>query len=288
MISEAQSRGHLNPGADARVKRVSPPPDLIDAVVHFWVPQWDLPPGRTSRQMVLSYPLLNLVLQPDAPEGKVTLHGPRTTVSYRVLSGRGWAVGALLKPRAVPAVLAAADPVVTGVRALVDTWVALEAPELMSQVLSHMSADGPLWIESAVDVVIVWLRERLYASRTPERDARLANALLEFVAAIPSESTERREAELPRHVAAVARGLGTSTRTLERVALAYTGFTPAALIRRRRLQDAADRLRRDPRIDLAKLAIEAGYSDHAHLTRDFRHVLGFTPSAYRNGRDRPW
>jgi hypothetical protein len=35
--------------------------------------------------MVLSYPLLNLVLQPDAPEGKVTLHGPRTTVSYRAM-----------------------------------------------------------------------------------------------------------------------------------------------------------------------------------------------------------
>jgi len=88
-------------------------------------------------------------------------------------------------------------------------------------------------------------------------------------------------------VAEVAQELGTSTRTLERIALGYTGFTPAALIRRRRLQDAADRLRRDPTIDLARLATEVGYADHAHLTRDFRQVLGFTPSVYREDQHGP-
>ena len=69
----------------------------------------------------------------------------------------------------------------------------------------------------------------------------------------------------------------------ERVAGTHTGFTPAALIRRRRLQDAADRLRHDPGANLAGLAHELGYADHAHLTRDFRTVLGFTPTTYRLG-----
>ncbi|MBV9545848.1 MAG: AraC family transcriptional regulator [Chloroflexi bacterium] len=285
MAPEARSRGHLNPGTDARVSRLAPPPDLVDTVVHFWVPEWDLPAGRSSRQMVLSYPLLNLVLQPGAPEGDVTLHGPRTAVSYRVLSGRGWAIGVLLRPTAVPAMLGAARPVVTILRDLVDSWVALDAPELMSNVLSSMAGGGSCRTEAAVGAVAGWLRVRLRASGAANRDGRLANALLELLDAMPSDTTERRDAEPPRFVAEVARELGTSTRTLQRVALGYIGFTPAALIRRRRLQDAADRLRRDPTTDLARLALDVGYSDHAHLTRDFRQVLGFTPSAYRDGQN---
>jgi AraC-like DNA-binding protein len=287
MALEARSRGHLNPGADARVSRLAPPSDLVDAVVHFWVPEWDLPEGRSSRQMVLSYPLLNLVVQAGAPEGTVTLHGPRTAVSHRVLSGRGWAVGTLLRPTAVPSILVATCPQVTSIRSMVDSWAAVDAPGLVSDVLSSMADDGPGRIERAVEVVAAWLRERLMASGAPDRDARLASALLEAVEAIPSGNDARREAESPRHVAEVAWQLGTSTRTLERVALSYTGFTPAALIRRRRLQDAADRLRRDPTIDLARLATEVGYADHAHLTRDFRQVLGFTPSVYREGQTGP-
>lgn len=37
----------------------------------------------------------------------------------------------------------------------------------------------------------------------------------------------------------------------------------------------------DPDTDLAAIAADLGYTDHAHLTRDFRQVLGFTPSEYR-------
>ena len=237
--------------------------------------------------MVLSYPLLNLVVQPGAPEGSVTLHGPRTAVSYRVLSGRGWAVGTLLRPTGVPAMLAATHPRVTSIRSLVNSWTAVDAPDLMSDVLSRMAEDRPRRIESAVEAVAAWLRERLLERGAPDHDARLANALLEIVDAAPSGTNPRRDAELPRRVAEVAQELGTSTRTLERIALGYTGFTPAALIRRRRLQDAADRLRRDPTIDLARLATEVGYADHAHLTRDFRQVLGFTPSVYREDQHGP-
>jgi hypothetical protein len=94
MTQPMKSRGHLNPGAT--VTRHAAPTDLSDAVAHFWVPEWHLPPGHTPRQIVLSYPVLNLVVQPGAPEGGVALYGPRTTVSYRVLSGQGWALGALV------------------------------------------------------------------------------------------------------------------------------------------------------------------------------------------------
>ncbi len=68
---------------------------------------------------------------------------------------------------------------------------------------------------------------------------------------------------------------------LQRLAQRYVGLPPAAMIRRRRLQEAAQRLRAEPETSLAALAAELGYTDHAHLANEFRAVLGFTPSAYR-------
>ena len=53
------------------------------------------------------------------------------------------------------------------------------------------------------------------------------------------------------------------------------------MIRRRRLQEAAQRLREQPDTELAALAAELGYADQAHLAGDFRTVLGLTPSGYR-------
>jgi AraC-like DNA-binding protein len=75
--------------------------------------------------------------------------------------------------------------------------------------------------------------------------------------------------------------LAVSVRTLQRLTHRHVGMSPGAMIRRRRLQDAAERVRSDPSADLAALAAESGYADHAHLTRDFRAVLGITPRSYR-------
>jgi transcriptional regulator GlxA family with amidase domain len=37
----------------------------------------------------------------------------------------------------------------------------------------------------------------------------------------------------------------------------------------------------DTRRSLAEIALDAGYSDQAHMTRDLRAVLGATPSLVR-------
>ncbi|MGN6331805.1 MAG: helix-turn-helix domain-containing protein [Motilibacteraceae bacterium] len=274
-----ESRGHLNPSALAPVARLAPPPDLADALVHVWIPEWDLPAGQVLTQAVLTYPVVNLVVQPGAPEGDVALHGPRTAVSHRDLSGRGWAVGALLRPAAVPALLAAV-PGGGDAAALVDASARLEQPRLLAEVAAAMRLDGPARHQHALGAVCAWLRERLADAGAPDADGLLANALLDVVA-----SSE--DGEPPRRVDEVAARLGVSVRTAQRLSLAHTGFTPTALLRRRRLQHAADRLRRDPTLDLAGLAHDTGYADHAHLTRDFRAVLGLTPSDFRAGAPVP-
>src|SRR5690242_5813131 len=82
-------RGVLYPTRLPTFARV-PAPESVGALVRwFWIPQWDIQPGRTSRQHLIAYPACNLVVQGDAVE----LAGPSTRSSYRDLAGKGWAVG---------------------------------------------------------------------------------------------------------------------------------------------------------------------------------------------------
>ncbi|MFL6133221.1 MAG: helix-turn-helix domain-containing protein, partial [Nocardioidaceae bacterium] len=119
-----------------------------------------------------------------------------------------------------------------------------------------------------------WLEESMPA---PGSEGLLANAMADLIDGDPSVL----------QVEDAADRLGVSVRTLQRLARHYVGLPPAAMIRRRRLQEAAERLRGDPGIDIAAVANDLGYADHAHLTTDFRNVLNFTPSAYRRTAHRP-
>ena len=79
----------------------------------------------------------------------------------------------------------------------------------------------------------------------------------------------------------LARRLDLSIRSLQRLSERYIGLPPLAVIRRYRLQEAAQRLREDSSVTVAQVAVELDYADHAHLTADFRRVLGLSPSRYR-------
>ena len=57
------------------------------------------------------------------------------------------------------------------------------------------------------------------------------------------------------------------------------GLTPKWLIQRRRLQEAAERLRGHP-AGLGEVAAVLGYADQAHFTRDFARVTEMTPGRF--------
>lgn len=249
------TRGVLYPHRLPRFHRLPAGP-AEELVTWFWIPEWDLEPGRVSRQDIVAYPALNLVIEP----GRVELSGASTRASHRDLRGSGWAVGAMLRPAAVAALV----PEPAG---LVDGETAFDEPALLAAVTAAM-ASGAGHRERAASVFADWLVERV--GRIDEA-ARQANALVDVLMG-PDAADGLDEA---------ATRLAVSARTLQRMAHRYVGVSPAAMIRRRRLQEAAERLRRDASTDLATLAADLGYADHAHLTREFRAVLGLTPSGYR-------
>ncbi|NKF31923.1 AraC family transcriptional regulator, partial [Pseudomonas sp. BGM005] len=113
-----QTRGVLYPARLLEFHRLAPAANVRDLVVWFWIPEWDIEPGRSSRQEIAGYPALNLVVE----QGAVTLSGATTRASHRDLSGTGWAVGALLRPAAVAALTG--DPA-----ALVDVEQVIDAPD---------------------------------------------------------------------------------------------------------------------------------------------------------------
>ena len=79
----------------------------------------------------------------------------------------------------------------------------------------------------------------------------------------------------------VAARLGVSQRQLERTFRSHVGLTPKTLARLARLRRArlALKLTRDRK--LVDVALDAGYFDQAHFTRDFRELVGMTPGRYR-------
>ncbi len=262
-------RGVLYPLRLPTFRRLPAPPAVADLVRWFWVPEWDLPEGRISRQHLIAFPALNLVVEHGdlEPAGTVGLAGPTTRASFRDLTGRGAAVGALLRPAAVPCFTE--DP-----HALADQYLGLDLDDLRVPVVAALRGQGSDQRSDqerhgrAVGTFASWLA----AHALPlSGEALTANRLADAI-------------DLDSGVLSVqdaADRVGISARTAQRLARRYMGVSPGASIRRRRLQESAERLRLDPTLDLATLAAELGYSDHSHLSRDFRAALGVTPSSYR-------
>lgn len=123
------------------------------------------------------------------------------------------------------------------------------------------------------DAAMVRAAEAHLAPTLPKQDAsaKLARRIVERVT---SDPTVTRASE-------ITEWSGLSARELQRLFREYVGVTPKWVLRRVRLQEAAHRLASGEAVDLTRLAHDLGYFDQAHLTRDFRAVVGVPPSTYR-------
>jgi AraC-like DNA-binding protein len=253
--------GILYPSALPTFSRLPPPAPVEHLVEWFWIPEWNIAHGRISRQEVIAYPASNFVVEPDL----ASFNGPTTRRTHRDIMGHGWAVGALLRPAAVPTFTD--DP-----ESLRDEMLSLGLPDLRAEVTRVMREPDPeKRLQGAVDVVTDWL---VSATHPPTDDALLANRMVSVIGSDPAVL----------RIEDAASVLDVSSRTLQRLAKRYVGLPPSALIRRRRLQEATVRLRSEPQADLAAIAAELGYADQSHLTKDFQRVLGFTPNGYRRSQ----
>jgi AraC-like DNA-binding protein len=81
-------------------------------------------------------------------------------------------------------------------------------------------------------------------------------------------------------VDALAERASVSVRTLQRLFDEYVGVPPKWVVRRFRVQEAAERARDGGGVDWAALAADLGYADQAHFVHDFKAQVGRTPTDY--------
>lgn len=257
--AELDTRGIIQPGIGLTrfsLERVQPSPPVARFVDRFWVVSWDLRAAPSHPQHVLTHPVVNVVF---APEG-AAVHGVATGITSRVLDGTGRALGVMFRPG--------------GFRPFLDRPVSA-------------ITDRALPVGDVLGARASALARDLRAVDSAAGMAALANA---FLAALvpsgthPCEETiviaERIATDPTARVATVARDAGLSVRQLQRRFADHVGISPKAVIRRYRLLEAAERARTGGLVDWAAVAVSLGYSDQAHLARDFAAAIGMPPGRY--------
>lgn len=237
----------------------------VPAALRDWVA--DIAVGRAAggaRQVLVHPPdgASSLVFRRPAEGAALLAVGPRTRATYSVGKHAEWVRLRLHPGRA---------RLLFGLPAsnLVDRCVPL--PDLWGPAAARLAGEpgGP---EFDPRVVV----------------ARLGAALLARVAGLASADVSR--SDLVRDAAvgvpaagvrATARRLHLSERQLRDVFTGAVGVPPKRFARIDRVRGLLDRAR--PR-RWAHLATEAGYTDQAHLSSDFRDLMGVPPAAFLAGR----
>jgi AraC-like DNA-binding protein len=270
---ERDSRGILDPWLlrqRVQLTRYPAGPALGGLVDRFWAVRWDLPPGTTHQQQVLTHPGANVSVghangepgerQPGPVEAR--LNGVARGLTTRVLVGQGWTVAAMTRPGGLGAFVSGSAADFTDRVVPLGQALGTDEAALLRQVTAEPDEAARVALLAAALEQAVDPERRLPAGRVAEV-ARLAE----------TDRGVRRLADL-----CDLAGLG--PRTLQRMFLQYAGVSPTWVIRRYRLLDAAEAVREGKPVSWAEIAAGLGYADQAHLTRDFRAATGQTPAAY--------
>lgn len=256
-------RAHLRDPSDRTfsIARRSPTPELAPWIRRYWVPVWDVPEGEVAVQKVLQYPICLAITTPTYSR----FAGPTRGLSVTELRGRGWGFGVMFTPAAGARLLDGP------VSALTDTWGGLDEIRalrgLTAQVEGLMAQDP-----SAPEIharCAATMEARIESLGEPDEESLLINALVDTVETDPTIVA----------VGQLCERFDLRERALQRLTARRLGLSPAWLIRRRRLHEAAGRLR-EGELRLTDVAAELGYADQAHFSRDFRSTTGMTPAQF--------
>lgn len=235
------------------VRRRAPRPAVLRRLVStVWT--HDLPPTASALR-VLPDAAIDVVVG----GGRVRVAGPDTGPVVEHFPAGGSVVGFQVRPGAAAALLGVPASALRDERVdLEDLW-GRAGRALVAAVDPGAS---PADVAAAVEAR---LAERV--PDAPDGDP-LAEPLLVRVAGGLS-------------LADLADELGLGQRQLRRRAGAAFGYGPKVLARVLRFSAAVDRLRDEPSLPLAELAVEAGYADQAHLTHETRALSGLSPARLR-------
>ncbi len=250
-------------GAHFRYAEAAPSPGLAPFVAHYWIVTWDLTGRPPYEQQVLPYPCVNVTFT----HGRCRVAGvPRGRFS-EVLTGAGRVFGVRFRPGGFRPFLAAPVSSVTGRFVPVAEVYGAAGRALSERVLR------------AGDAEATEIMDGFLSGFGPRRDADA-----DLVARVVDRAVE--DPSIAR-VDQLADEFRVGIRRLQRLFRDHVGVGPKWVIRRYRLHEAAARAAEGAGLDLVRLAAELGYSDQAHLTRDFTALVGSPPARYARAQVSP-
>lgn len=267
---EGDTRGILDPWLlrqRVQLTRYPPTGPLVGVVDRFWAVRWDLPDGTEHRQQVLTHPSANLSVGPADGYGEdgpveAQLYGVARGLTTRRLRARGWTVAAMTTVGGLGALLDGQAEKYTDCAVPLGEPLGIDGPALVRKIVAL--ADEPMRVAALACALEAACRpDRVDTARKVSAVARLAE-------------TDRGI----QRVTDLAERAAVSERTLQRLFLRFAGVSPTWMLRRYRLLDAAETVREGAAVDWADFAVRLGYSDQAHLIRDFRAAMGQTPAVY--------
>lgn len=237
-----------------------PPPDLEPFVVHIWV-QRQRKPFRLAQKPpieVLSGPNMYLFFTGEAAfiHG-ITRHNFKYDASTSIVNA-----GVKFRPggfypflqKSVSELDSRISPIASVFPIASETF----RKELLKQ----------------SDAVIVAKLEVLLRGKQPKIDKNI-ELVTKILDALNNTSL--------RTVAIIAKAFHMSERSLQLLFQTYVGVGLKWIITRKRLLETIDEIKQRPTASQAEAAAELGYNSQSHFTREFRDVIGQTPSRYLKG-----
>ena len=263
------TRGIVHPRAGLEhfaLHRYPPPEALAPYVDRVWCVRWELAPDEIFEQPILAHPCVNLVIEAD----RAAVYGVPTRLSRQRLTGTGWAVAAMFRPGgARPFLNSPAREWTDQVVDISRHW-GVAGAELVAAVRA-VGGSASTAEQTRVNRLMEFLLD--LAPDAPPVDTVDAVAAAELVA---------RDRQLCR-VEDLAERAGIEIRSVQRLFAEQVGLSPKQVIRRYRLLEAAETSAHGTPVIWADVARKLGFSDQAHLTRDFTAAFGVSPARYAAG-----
>lgn len=265
--------------AQVRFRRREPAAALRPYLEHYWLIDWDLTRPYVSH--LVPHPSVNVVFQrfgEREPFGEVA--GIGLELFTQKLEGRGLVRGVQFRPGGFRP-FAPEWPVSRWTGRRLPVAEALPTPEAeIATILAPAGAEAGTGTGAddaavaALDTYLLGVADLGERGEPAEPDPQVALAM-RLADRIRTDRTVRR-------VESLAETAGISARSLQRLFATYVGVGPKWVILRYRIHEALERAEsgEGAEVDWAELAAELGYSDQAHLVRDFTATVGVPPTAY--------
>lgn len=259
-LKEEKPRGILNPQLGQQkfqLARYEPSTELAPFVEHYWTVKWDLRGQAPYNSETLPHPAIHLAIEPDVAH----IVGIVTRKFSRLLQEEGWVFGIKFKPGAFY------------------PFVQMSISNYTNKIVTLSDAFGERGVH---------FEAAMRAGSNDEERSTLAEDFLRHLAPVHDENMMRvnemvdiirSERQITKVDHLVSRTKLTK-RSLQRLFSQYVGISPKWVIQRYRLHEATEQVAAGEIVDWSKLAVELGYFDQAHFIKDFKAMVGLTPTEY--------